>query len=144
METRLSAYKKDNQLISPQLDAAAVSKNKEEYTKKLEELDLTIKSSKFLKDFVNDKKNDMKVIPTTFGLIADPSLVALINGYNKEVVARNELKMSSTEENALVKNATARVQQMQSDLRIAIEAFDNSLNVQRNAVASYELKKIIC
>lgn len=136
METRLSAYKKDNQLISPQLDAAAVSKNKEEYTKKLEELDLTIKSSKFLKDFVNDKKNDMKVIPTTFGLTADPSLVALINGYNKEVVVRNELMMSSTEENALVKNATARVQQMQSDLRIAIEAFDNSLNVQRNAVAS--------
>lgn len=136
METRLSAYKKDNQLISPQLDAAAVSKNKEEYTKKLEELDLTIKSSKFLKDFVNDKKNDMKVIPTTFGLTADPSLVALINGYNKEVVARNELMMSSTEENALVKNATARVQQMQSDLRVAIEAFDNSLNVQRNAVAS--------
>lgn len=136
METRLSAYKKDNQLISPQLDAAAVSKNKEEYTKKLEELDLTIKSSKFLKDFVNDKKNDMKVIPTTFGLTADPSLVALINGYNKEVVARNELMMSSTEENALVKNATARVQQMQSDLRIAIEAFDNSLNVQRKAVAS--------
>lgn len=136
METRLSAYKKDNQLISPQLDAAAVSKNKEEYTKKLEELDLTIKSSKFLKDFVNDKKNDMKVIPTTFGLTADPSLVALINGYNKEVVARNELMMSSTEENALVKNATARVQQMQSDLRVAIAAFDNSLNVQRNAVAS--------
>ena len=135
METRLSTYKKDNKLITPDADVAAAAKNKDGYAKKLEDIDLMLKSSKFLKDFVNDKKNDMKVIPTTFGLTADAALIALVNNYNKEVVARNELLMSSTEENVMVKNATLRVQQMQEDLRQAIDAFDNSLSVQRKAVA---------
>ena len=135
METRLSAYKKENKLIAPDVDVAAAGKNMEGYTKKLEDLDLMIKSSKFLKDFVNDKKNDMKVIPTTFGLPADAALLALVNNYNKEVVLRNELLMSSTEENVMVKNATRRVQQMQDDLRQALDAFDNSLSVQRKAIS---------
>ena len=82
METRLSDYKKKNELIDPKLDAPQVSLNKTEYTKQVEEIDLMLKSSKFLKDFVHNPKNDLKVVPTTFGLTIDQSLVALINNYN--------------------------------------------------------------
>ena len=136
METRLSNYKKKNQLIDPKLDAPQVSSNKTEYTKQVEQIDLMLKSSKFLKDFVHDSKNDMKVIPTTFGLTIDQSLVALISNYNKEVIDYSQLQLSASGDNPLLKSAAVRVQQLQADLRIAIDAFDRSLHLQREAIAT--------
>lgn len=136
METRLSDYKKKNELIDPKLDAPQVSLNKTEYTKQVEEIDLMLKSSKFLKDFVHNPENDLKVVPTTFGLTIDQSLVALITNYNKEVIELNQLQLSATGDNPLLKNATVRVQQLQSDLRVAIDAFDRSLHLQRDAIAT--------
>lgn len=136
METRLSDYKKKNELIDPKLDAPQVSLNKTEYTKQVEEIDLMLKSSKFLKDFVHNPKNDLKVVPTTFGLTIDQSLVALITNYNKEVIELNQLQLSATGDNPLLRNSTIRVKQLQSDLRVAIDAFDRSLHLQRDAIAT--------
>lgn len=136
METRLSNYKKKNELIDPRLDAPQVSQNKAEYTKQLEQVDLMLKSSKFLKEFVENKENDMKVIPTTFGLTIDQALVALITNYNKAVVELNQLQLTATNDNPLLKSSIVRVQQMQSDLRVAINALDRSLHLQRDAVAT--------
>ena len=136
METRLSNYKKSNKLIDPKLDAPQVSSNKTEYTKQLEKVELMLESSKFLKEFVNNPKNDMKVIPATFGLTIDQSLLALINNYNKEVIELAQLQLSATGDNPLLKTALKRVEQLQSDLRIAIDAVDRSLRVQREATAT--------
>ena len=134
-EANLSEFKRDNQLIEPKLDASLVSQNKSTYTKKLEEIDMMIKSAKYLGDFVNDPANDMKVIPTTFGMTIDPSLQALIANYNKEVTLRNELLLSATENNPMLKNSTVRVEEMQKDLRAALAALNESLALQRDAIS---------
>lgn len=135
METRLARYKKDNQLIDPTLDAATVSKNKAEYTKQLEEADVMLEAAKYLNKFVNDPANDKKIIPTTFGITIDPALVSLINNYNKEVLERNQLLMTATADNPMLKASTARVESLQGDLRKALAALEKSLTVQRNAIA---------
>ena len=62
--------------------------------------------------------------------------MALITNYNKEVIELNQLQLSATGDNPLLKNATIRVQQLQSDLRVAIDAFDRSLHLQRDAIAT--------
>lgn len=136
-EKELAAYKKRNNLVDPKLDAPEVVKNRSGYVKQLEELDLMIKSSEYLNEFVNNPENDMKVIPTTFGITMDQSLLSLINNYNKEVVERNNLLLTATESNPALKNATARVAAMQNDLRSALEAIAVSLKVQRDAIATY-------
>ncbi len=133
-EGHLAKYKKDNQLVDPKLDAPQVVQNKTAYVKQLEELDMMIKSSKYLNDFVNDPGNDMKVIPTTFGMTIDPSLLNLINNYNKEVVERNAMLLTATENNPSLRALTARVKAMQEDLRTAVVALDKSLKVQRGAI----------
>lgn len=133
-EERLAKYKKDNQLIDPKLDAPQVVQNKSAYVKKLEELDMMIESSKYLNDFVNNSANDMKVIPTTFGMTIDQSLLTLISNYNREVVERSQLLQTATEDNPVLKGATIRVQAMQEDLRSALAALDKSLAVQREAI----------
>ena len=134
-EANLADFKRSNQLIEPKLDANLVTQNKTTYTKKLEELDIMIKSSKYLSDFVNDPVNDMKVIPTTFGATIDPALQALITNYNKEVALRNELLLSATENNPVLKNSTMRVEEMQKDLRAALSALNESLALQRDAIS---------
>lgn len=136
METRLAAYKKQNQLIDPKVDAPSVSQNKNTYIRQLEEIDLVIESSRFLNDYVNNPANDMKVIPTTFGVEIDQALVTLINNYNREVVERNQLLLTVTEDNPSLRHITEKVSAMQSDLRLALEAFDKALSVQRQAVAA--------
>ena len=134
-EERLAKYKKDNQLIDPKLDAPQVVQNKTAYVKKLEELDMMIESSKYLNDFVNNPANDMKVIPTTFGMTIDQSLLTLINNYNREVVERAQLLQTATEDNPVLKSSTIRVRAMQEDLRSALKALDKSLALQRDAIA---------
>lgn len=134
MEMRLSRYKKDNQIIDPSIDANTVSRAKTEYTKQLEEVDVALKAAKYLSSFVNDPNNDNKIIPTTFGVVIDQSLTALINNYNKDVLERNQLLTSATAENPALKASTIRVESIQADLRSAIAAFEKSLSVQRDAV----------
>ena len=134
-ETALATYKKNNHLVDPKLDAPQTIQNKSMYVKMLEELDLKIEASKFLNAFMNDSKNDMKVIPTTFGMEVDPALTTLINSYNNEVVLRNRLLLSVTNDNPALKSATERVRILQTDLRSAFATQDKSLSVQRRAVA---------
>ena len=133
-EGHLAKYKKENQLITPTLDASQVVQDKSAYVKQLEKIDMMIGASKYLSDFVNDPVNDMKAIPTTFGVSLDQSLEAMLNSYNKEVIERNQLMLTATEDNPLLKRATLRVQTLQKDLRAAIDAFDKSLAIQRDAV----------
>ena len=78
-----------------------------------------IKSSRYLNEVVNNPENDMKVIPTTFGLEVDQALVALITNYNREVVERDELARTVTAGNPTLMVATERVKTMQDDLRMA-------------------------
>lgn len=135
MEGSLAAYKKQNELIDPKLDVAQVSKQKAEYLKLLEEIDLKIEASKYLNEFVNDPQNNMQVMPASFGVNLDPSLVALINNYNQKVIERKGLLQSATEDNPTLKNATAVVRAMQDDLRAALKALDQSLAIERKSVA---------
>ena len=133
-EGNLATYKKENQLITPSLDASQVVQDKSSYVKQLEKIDMMISASKYLSAFVNDPANDMKAIPTTFGVSLDQSLEAMLANYNKEVIARNQLLLTATEDNPLLKRSTMKVQALQQDLRAAIDAFDKSLAIQRDAI----------
>ncbi|MBR4967220.1 MAG: polysaccharide biosynthesis tyrosine autokinase [Bacteroidaceae bacterium] len=135
MEGSLAAYKKQNELVDTKLDVTMVSQKKAEYVKLLEQIDLKIEASKYMNDFVNNPKNDMQVIPASFGVDLDPSLVALINSYNSKVVERKTLLLTASDDNLLLKNSTAVVAAMQDDLRAALQALDQSLSIERKAVA---------
>lgn len=135
MESNLAAYKMQNELVDPKLDVSQVSQKKAEYVKLLEQVDLKIEASKYLNDFVNDPKNEMQIIPTSFGVDMDPALVSLISNYNSKVLERKALLQSTTEENPILKASTAVVRTMQDDLRSALKALDESLVIERKAVA---------
>lgn len=136
-ERNLANYKKSNQLLSPEIDAPQVLKNKDEYVKKMEAMELVMENSKFLIAFVNNPKNNLQMIPSTMGLTSDPSLSALITKYNTEVAVRNQLLLTATSENPALKLQTETVRGLQADIRDALKAYDASL------VAQYEKLKNI-
>ena len=136
-EKNLANYKKNNQLVSPEIDAPQVLKNKDEYVKKMESMKLVMENSKYLMAFVNNPNNDLQVIPSTMGLINDASLATLITKYNVEVAARNQLQLTAASENPALKMQTELVRGLQDDIREAIKVYNASLSAQ------YEtLKKI--
>ena len=135
MEGSLAAYKKQNELVDLKLDATQVIQRKAEYVKLLEQIDLKVQASKYMNDFVNDPKNDMQVIPASFGVDLDPALVSLVTNYNAKVIERKTLLQTTTEENPVLKNATTMLRTMQADLRIALQALDQSLSIERKAVS---------
>lgn len=129
-EENLANYKKANQLLSHEIDGPNALKNKEEYVKKMEEMELVMENSKFLNAFVNNPKNDLQSIPSTMGVISDASLGNLIVNYNNEVAYRNQLLLTATAENPALKLQTEVVRGLQSDIRETLKAYDASLNVQ--------------
>ena len=135
MEGSLAAYKKQNELVDPKLDATEIVRRKAEYIKELEVIDRKIEASKYLNEFVNDPKNDMQVIPASFGVDLDPAFVSLVNNYNAKVIERKTLLQTTTEENPVLKTATIVLSAMQDDLRSALQALAQSLTIERKAVA---------
>ena len=135
MEGSLAAYKKQNELVDPKSDATEVIKKRAEYTKLLEELDLKLTASKYMNDFVNDSKNEMQVIPASFGTDLDPALTSLINNYNAKVIERMALQQSTTAENPVLRTSTKVLESMLGDLRTALAALDQSLTIERKAIS---------
>ena len=135
MEGSLAAYKKQNELVDPKLDASQVVQKKAEYIKLLEQIDLKIEASKYLISFVNDPTNDMQVIPSTFGSDLDPALANLISSYNSKVLEYKTLQQTTSEGNPVLRNAKAMLAAMQDDLRRALQALDQSLSIERKAVS---------
>ncbi len=137
-EERLAKYMRSNQMMSPELDAPQILRNKVEYEKKVEEMELHLKNAKYLNAFVNDPKNDMQIIPSTLGIISDPSLANLVTQYNKEVAMRNQLLLTATTENPVLKVQTENVRVMQNVIRDAFKAFEGSLNSQYDLLKKFE------
>lgn len=129
-EKKLANYKKENQLLAPEINATQALKNKDEYVKKMEEMELVMENSRFLNAYVNNPKNDLQSIPSTMGLITDTSLSNLIVKYNAEVAVRNQLLLSATAENPALIAQTEVVRALQGDIREALVVFDNSLQKQ--------------
>ncbi len=129
-EKKLANYKKANQLLAPEIDAPQVLRNKEEYVKKMEAMEVVMENSKFLNAYVNNPKNDLQSIPSTMGVINDASLSNLIVKYNAEVAVRNQLLLTATAENPVLKLQTETVRALQADIREALAAFDKSLDAQ--------------
>lgn len=135
MEGSLAAYKMQNELVDPKLDATQVVQKRAEYTKLLEALDIKLASSKLMIDFVNDPKNEMQIIPASFGTNLDPALSTLVNNYNARVVERLTLMQSTTPDNPILRTSTMVLEAMLRDLRTALETLNQSLLIEYKATS---------
>ena len=95
-ESNLENYKKSNNLGNLQLDATATYELSGEYATRLADVTTQIELMKYLRQYVDDPKNDYQLIPSNVGL-GDGSSTGLISSYNGNVMMRNRLLRTASE-----------------------------------------------
>ena len=86
-------------------------------------------------DFVNDPKNEMQIIPASFGTNLEPAFTTLVNNYNARVVERLTLMQSTTPDNPILRTSTMVLEAMLRDLRTALETLNQSLLIEYKATS---------
>lgn len=138
-EGLLASYKSNSGLTNLTGDAAMVLQSNNEYEKKRAEVSNQLSLIKYLKEYVNDPANHLKVVPANVG-VADATLSAVITRYNEAVIERNRLLRVATESNPSVIEMTTQAEQMATTVKTSIESLYNALVIQMQN-ADYQVSK---
>lgn len=135
-ESTLAAFKQNAGLTDLKSDAARALQGRSEYEKSLAQNETQLNLIKSLHSHVksNIKKND--VIPTSIGIENDNGLTAMINEYNKAVIERNRLARTSSEQNPVIANTDAQLQQMRNNIETTLAGLE-----QGAAIAKVKLEE---
>lgn len=137
VDSDISDFKRDNQI--PDLIVSATLNLNEEQEAKQALLDLNnqLQMARYLKDFMVDEKNQMKMIPVNIG-IQSVVLENQIGSFNSNLLYRNSLLANSSDDSPVVKNIDAQL----ADSRIAIiAAIDNQIKLLTTNIANISKAK---
>lgn len=129
-EEQVAQFKRSSGLVNLSGDAQRVIQGSSEYEKQQAEVVTQLKLISFLKEYINDPKNNLQPIPVNVGL-ADASLSALIGRYNEIVMERSDLLRTASENNPAVVDATAMANLMAATIKTSIESLQSSLNIRK-------------
>lgn len=132
-ENSLENYKKRNAVTSLEADAAQSLTQSSQYESRLSEANSQIQLLDYLREFVDNPRNEYKIIPSNIGL-NDQASTALIASYNQSVQDRNRLLRSASEEAPQVRTLTATLGDLQSSIRTALLQARRSADIQRQSI----------
>lgn len=104
---------------------------KEEYDKKLIDLDTRRQLIAYLDEYIRQPENANGVIPANVGAETDATLTALINAYNEQAVERNRLLRASSEDNPVIVRLTSSLTSLHAQLLTATRSALHSLSIAR-------------
>ena len=123
VDSDISSYKSQN--LVPDVAQAANAYMQETQTLSQDILDLTnqLQMTRYIREYVVSPGNQNKLLPTNAG-ITNLSIQTQIEGYNKQMIERNNLAAKSSDKNPLVQNMDKDL----SDMRMSVVAsIDNSI-----------------
>lgn len=132
-ETHLENYKKSNNLGDLKLDATSAYELSSEYSTKLVEANTQIELLKYLRQYVDDPKNNYQLIPSNVGLM-DKSSMELITAYNENVLTRNKLLRTASELSPQVQTLTSTLDELQRSIHIALAQAAKSAEIQKQNI----------
>ena len=130
-EEQMAQYKRSSGLTNLTGDAQKVLDGSTEYEKKRVEIVTQLSLVNYLRDYVNDPKNDMQAIPANVGL-SDAALTALIGRYNEAVVERNRLLRTASETNPAVLDVTTMARLTAATIKTSVESLYQSLTIKKD------------
>jgi capsular exopolysaccharide synthesis family protein len=132
-ENSLENYKKRNAVTSLEADAAQSLQQSSQYESRLSEANSQIQLLDYLREFVDNPRNEYKIIPSNIGL-NDHASTALIASYNQTAQDRNRLLRTASEEAPQVRTLTATLSDLQSSIRTALLQARRSADIQRQSI----------
>ena len=93
----------------------------------------------YLREYVNNPKNQYQIIPSNVGL-TDGASTALIASYNQAVQDRNRLLKAASEQAPQVQTLTATIDELQSSIQTALMQARRSADINRQGIQSQYAK----
>ena len=135
-EGELQNYKQQNGIVELKMNAGNSVANQNSSELKLAEVETQIELfNTIAREVESSSRNLSQVIPSNVGL-DDQSSTSLINKYNELVLERNRLLRSASESSPVVEPLTAQIRELNGNIRRAISAARQNLQIQRDAVSA--------
>lgn len=135
-EGELQSYKQQNGIVELKMNAGNSVDNQNNSELKLAEVETQIELfNTIAREVESSSRNLSQVIPSNVGL-DDQSSTSLINKYNELVLERNRLLRSASESSPVVEPLTAQIRELNGNIRRAIGAARQNLQIQRDAVSA--------
>ena len=133
-EGQLQNYKQQNGIVELKMNAGNSVANQNSSELKLAEVETQIELfNTIAREVESSSRNLSQVIPSNVGL-DDQSSTSLINKYNELVLERNRLLRSASESSPVVEPLTAQIRELNGNIRRAIGAARQNLQIQRDAL----------
>lgn len=135
-EGDLQNYKQQNGIVELKLNANNSVQNQNQSELQLAEVETQRELFNTIAREVEHSSRDLsQVIPSNVGL-NDESSTSLINKYNELVLERNRLLRSASENSPVVEPLTAQIRELNGNIRRAISAARQNLQIQRDAISA--------
>ena len=132
-ESNLENYKKSNKLGNLELDATSTYELSGEYSTRLADVTTQIELMKYLRQYVDDPKNDYQLIPSNVGL-GDGSSMGLISSYNENVLSRNKLLRTASEASPRLQALTSTLDELKRSILIALAQAAQSAEIRKEHI----------
>ena len=129
-ETELADFKQRSGLTDLTSDAQLALEESSKYGQQRVQNATQIQLVEFLKNYINDPKNNDEVIPSNVGL-QDQNLSSVIDQYNTMIIERNRLLRTSSESNPAVINMNAGIEAMRHSVQTTVESVLKGLNIAK-------------
>ena len=134
-EGALESFKKQNRVTQLSLDATQTVNQVSQYSAKLSEAKSQIQLIDYLREFVDNPANKYEIIPSNVGL-TDKASVELIAKYNQNVLDRNRLLKSVSEQAPQVLTLTGTLDEIRSSIRMALLQARRAADITRQGIES--------
>lgn len=134
-EGALESFKKQNRVTELKLDASQTVNQISQYSAKLSEAKSQIQLIDYLREFVDKPSNKYEIIPSNVGL-TDKASVELISKYNQNVLDRNRLLKSVSEQAPQVLTLTGTLDELRSSIRTALLQARRAADIMRQGIES--------
>ena len=134
-DEKIENFKRSNSVAGSTVDASVSVQMSNQYSTRLSEVNTQIQMLDYLREFVEDPKNQYQIIPSNVGL-TDPASTQLIATYNTSVQNRNRLLTALSEDAPQVQTLTATIQDLESSIKAALLQARRSAEIVRQGIVS--------
>ena len=138
-ESKLQSYKKANELIDLQMDAAQSLQMTNQYSNKLTDVNSQIQLLDYLREYVDNPANQYSIIPSNVGM-TDAASTALITNYNQYVQERNRYLQTASSHAPQVLTLTATLDKLKTSINSALTQARRTAEIQRKSIQDQFIK----
>ncbi|MBA3827692.1 MAG: polysaccharide biosynthesis tyrosine autokinase [Taibaiella sp.] len=129
VEKQIVDYKRENNLIDITKEGSLLMQSTQQYTDQLSQQEVQLNLIQSLENFIENNKYDKKVIPATL-ISQGTTFSGLISSYNQLRQHREELLLTTTENNPMVVSIDKQLDNLKQDLKLSIASVKRDLNVR--------------